>query len=304
MEKIEMSDDAQKPTIARPARLGRGLAALIGEAAPDAVLSAQEQKGSRMVPIEFVRANPNNPRKMFSEDSLVELTDSIREKGIIQPLVVRPIEATPGTFEIVAGERRWRSAQRVGLHEVPVVILNVDAREALELAIIENVQRADLNPLEEAAGYDQLIEQFNYTQLDLAKVVGKSRSHVANTMRLSKLPESVKTLVMQGDISAGHARALLMAKAPDSLAKRIIEQGLTVRDIERLIQTESQEVQEPGLKKRAPEKDADTRDLERILGQLLGLSVQIDHKTGGGGVLSIKYSNVEQLEAVCQRLKA
>jgi ParB family transcriptional regulator, chromosome partitioning protein len=299
-----MSDDAPKPAAARPTRLGRGLAALIGEASPDAALSAPEQKGSRTVPIEFVRANPNNPRKMFTEDNLSELTDSIREKGIIQPLVVRPIEATPGTFEIVAGERRWRAAQRVGLHDVPVVILNVDAKEALELAIIENVQRADLNPLEEAAGYDQLIEQFSYTQLDLAKVVGKSRSHVANTMRLSKLPEGVKALVMKGDISAGHARALLMAKAPDSLAKRIVDQGLTVRDVERMIQNEVQDVPEAAARKRLPEKDADTRDLERILGQLLGLSVTIDHKSGGGGVLAIKYSNVEQLEAVCQRLKA
>ncbi len=299
-----MDDEAEKIPASRPARLGRGLAALIGEAAPDGMASAPEPKGTRNVPIEFVRANPNNPRKTFAESDLGELTDSIREKGIIQPLVVRPIEATPGTYEIVAGERRWRAAQRVGLHEVPVVILNVDAKEALELAIIENVQRADLNPLEEAAGYDQLMEQFNYTQQDLAKVVGKSRSHVANTMRLSKLPEGVKALVLRGDLSAGHARALLTSKSPDSLAKRIVEQGLTVRDAERLVQNEDQQPSETGARKAAVVKDADTKDLERILGQLLGLSVNIDHKSGGGGVLSIKYSTVEQLEAVCQRLKA
>ncbi len=286
----------------RPSRLGRGLAALIGDTTDEASLMIKA-RGQRSVPIEFVRANPLNPRKSFGEDDLVELTESIRAKGIIQPIVVRPKRDMPDVFEIIAGERRWRAAQRAGLHEVPVVVIEAGDQEALELAIIENVQRTDLNPLEEAAGYEQLLEQFGYVQVDLAKVVGKSRSHVANTMRLSKLPDGVKAMVSAGDLSAGHARALLSVKDPEAVARKVVAQGLTVRDVERIVQSEAEGA---GLSTRAvtqrAEKDADTRALEKALTDVTGLSVSIDHKAGGG-VMSIRYRTLEQLDALCRRLR-
>jgi ParB family transcriptional regulator, chromosome partitioning protein len=294
-----MADD--KPT-GRPTRLGKGLAALIGDTAMDSGVA--KDRPQRAVPIEFVRANPLNPRKLFAEADLEELAASIREKGIIQPLIVRPKADMPDVYEIIAGERRWRAAQAAGLHDVPIVVVQAADREALELAIIENVQRADLNPLEEAAGYEQLMEQFAYAQADLAKVVGKSRSHVANTMRLSKLPDSVKALVNSGGLSAGHARALLAVKDPDSVAKRIMSHGLTVRDVERIAQNDNAEPASE-TKSAAPRKmkDADTKALERALTEVTGLAVSIDHKAGGGGTVSIKYTTLEQLDALCRRLK-
>jgi ParB family transcriptional regulator, chromosome partitioning protein len=286
----------------RPSRLGRGLAALIGDTS-DETMAVQRARGQRSIPIEFVRANPFNPRKNFSDDELNELTESIREKGIIQPIVVRPKTDMPDLYEIIAGERRWRAAQKAGLHEVPVVIVDANDKEALELAIIENVQRADLNPLEEASGYEQLIEQFGYIQADLAKVVGKSRSHVANTMRLSKLSPGIKTLVSDGQISAGHARALLTVADPEGLAKRIVSQGLTVRDVERIAQSEAAPVSEDVKTSRGkPEKDADTKALERALSDVTGLAVTIEHKAGGG-IVSIQYKTLEQLDALCHRLR-
>jgi ParB family transcriptional regulator, chromosome partitioning protein len=287
---------------ARPSRLGRGLAALIGDTTDEAALMVKA-RGQRSVPIEFVRANPLNPRKSFSEDDLSELTDSIREKGIIQPIIVRPKRDMPDVFEIIAGERRWRAAQRAGLHEVPVVVVEAGDQEALELAIIENVQRADLNPLEEAAGYEQLLEQFGYVQADLAKVVGKSRSHVANMMRLSKLPASVKTMLGNGDLSAGHARALLSVQDPETIARKVVAQGLTVRDVERIVQSEAESAgQTPRVTKMRADKDADTRALEKALTDVTGLVVSIDHKAGGG-VMSIRYKTLEQLDALCRRLR-
>jgi ParB family transcriptional regulator, chromosome partitioning protein len=292
-----MADDK---TPQRPSRLGRGLAALIGDAA-DENSALQKARGQRTVPIEFVRANPLNPRKAFGEEDLTELTDSIREKGIIQPIVVRAKTDLPDVFEIIAGERRWRAAQRAGLHEVPVVVVEASDKQALELAIIENVQRTDLNPLEEAAGYEQLMLQFGYIQFDLAKVVGKSRSHVANTMRLSKLPESVKTLVTQGALSAGHARALLSAADPEAVARKIVAQGLTVRDVERIVQSEAGAPAE-APKKPKSEKDADTRALEKALSDVTGLAVSIDHKDGSGA-MTIRYKTLEQLDALCRRLR-
>jgi ParB family transcriptional regulator, chromosome partitioning protein len=295
-----MVDDNPQIPVARVSRLGRGLAALIGDTA-DENAALKQVRGQRSVPIEFVRANPLNPRKVFAEDDLTELTDSIREKGIIQPLIVRPKVDMPDVFEIIAGERRWRAAQRVGLHEVPIVVIDVGDKEALELAIIENVQRADLNPLEEAAGYEQLMEQFGYVQADLAKVVGKSRSHVANTMRLSKLPAPIKLLVGNGSLSAGHARALLAVKDPEAVAKRAVAQGLTVRDLERIAQAEVE-----GAVTKAPlirkEKDSDTKALEKALIDVIGLDVSIDHK-GGGGQVTIRYKTLEQLDALCRRLR-
>ena len=284
----------------RPSRLGRGLAALIGDAADDGSLQPRS-RGQRTVPIEFIRANPLNPRKAFGDEDLTELADSIREKGVIQPILVRPKPGMPDVYEIIAGERRWRAAQRAGLHDVPVVVVEAADKEALELAIIENVQRTDLNPLEEAAGYEQLIEQFGYAQADLAKVVGKSRSHVANTMRLSKLPAGVKALVTEGALSAGHARAILSAADPEALAKRAVSQGLTVRDVERLVQSEAAG---PATPPRAPkpDKDADTKALEKALSDVIGLTVVIDHRAGGG-TLSIRYTTLEQLDALCRRLQ-
>jgi ParB family transcriptional regulator, chromosome partitioning protein len=302
MAKTPVDDEKAVPPPQRSARLGRGLAALIGDTAADPAGSMDRPQ--RTVPIEFVRANPLNPRKIFADAELEELAASIAAKGIIQPLVVRPKADMPDVYEIIAGERRWRAAQRAGLHEVPIVVVAAADKEALELAIIENVQRADLNPLEEAAGYEQLIEQFGYAQADLAKVVGKSRSHVANTMRLGKLPDGVKALVNAGELSAGHARALLAVADPDSVAKRVVAQGLTVRDVERIGQSEAAGAVET---KAAPsarqQKDADTKALEKALSEVVGLAVSIDHKAGGGGTVSIRYTTLDQLDALCRRLK-
>jgi ParB family transcriptional regulator, chromosome partitioning protein len=285
----------------RPGRLGRGLAALLGDAADDAQLVTGRRGLQRLVPTGMMRPNRFNPRKTFTEDALEELTASIRERGIIQPILVRPLHGSQNEYEIIAGERRWRAAQRVGLHEVPVVLIEAADRDALEIAIIENVQREDLNPLEEAAGYEQLMAQFGYVQADLAKVVGKSRSHVANTLRLSRLPESVKAQVAEGLLSAGHARALVAMDDPERMARRIIEEGLTVRDIERLGQDEPAKTGK-GRKPKA-EKDADTRALEQALMDVTGLDVRIDHRASGGAV-TIRYTTLEQLEALCRRLKA
>ena len=280
-------------------RLGRGLAALLGDVGEEGA-AVERVRRPRRVPIELLRPNPNNPRRTFVEADLEELTASIREKDIIQPILVRPVAGQKDSFEIIAGERRWRAAQRAGLHDVPVVAIEADDKQALELAIIENVQRADLNPLEEARGYESLLTQFGYTQNDLSRVVGKSRSHVANTLRLSRLPEPVKAQVGEGLLSAGHARALLSVADPEALAKRVIAQGLTVRDVEKIAQREA-EGDAPAPKPRA-EKDADTRALEKALSDVMGMAVTIDHR-GAGGSMVIKYRSLEQLDALCKRLR-
>ena len=286
----------------RQARLGRGLAALIGDMAPiDAPRVAETGTGIRRLPVDFIIANRNNPRRDFDPDQLEELTQSIREKGVMQPLLVRPSGDDPDIYELIAGERRWRAAQRAGLHEVPVIIRDVSDKEALELAIIENVQRSDLNPIEEAQGYNQLMEQFGYTQQDLAQVIGKSRSHVANTLRLNKLPDEVRQMLAQGKLTAGHARTLITAEDPGALARRIVASGLSVREAEALAQ------QGPTASRKSSsaevEKDADTLALEKRLSDALGLSVSIDHKVSGGKV-TIRYKTLEQLDAVCERLGA
>ena len=277
-------------------RLGRGLAALIGDMGPPETRTAPEQKGrsANKVPIEFVRPSPRNPRRTFREEGLEELAASIREKGIIQPIVVRPSGET--AFEIVAGERRWRAAQRAGLHEVPVVVVELTEREALEVAIIENVQRADLNPLEEAQGYEALMAQFDYSQSDLARVIGKSRPHIANTLRLMKLPDGVKAYLADGRISAGAARALLSHDDPERLARQILEKGLTVRDVEALGKAKAALTRAV-----APEKDADTRALEKRLADALGLAVTLQAK-GEAGELRIRFSDLDQLDHLCRRL--
>jgi len=282
----------------KPTRLGRGLAALIGDMASVEGARVTESGGVKRLPVEFIIANRANPRRVFDDEQLEELTNSIREKGVMQPLLVRPSE-DPNIFEIIAGERRWRAAQRAGLHDVPVIVREVGDQEALELAIIENVQRADLNPLEEAMGYGQLIEQFDYTQQDLAQVIGKSRSHVANTLRLLRLPEDVRGMVASGTLTAGHARTLITAEDPAMLARQIVAGGLSVREAEAL----SQQRDVAGKKKvsEPAERDADTVALERRLSDALGLSVSLTHGERGGK-LEIRYKTLEQLDGLCVKL--
>jgi ParB family chromosome partitioning protein len=280
-------------------RLGRGLAALIGDVKTDATVATGIDRGPRpprRLPVGFLRPNPNNPRKAFRDSDLADLTNSIREKGIVQPLIVRPVGQDQ--YEIIAGERRWRAAQKAGLHDVPVVIREASEKESLELAIIENVQRADLNAIEEAQGYQQLIDQYSYTQEQVAQVVGKSRSHVANTLRLMTLPEGVQVFVLDGRLSAGQARALLTLPDPMVGAQRILNEGLTVRDVERL----DPEVRQGKSGRKAKPKDADTRALEKDLSDTLGLDVAISHR-GGKGDVRINYTSLEQLDDIVRRLK-
>ena len=293
--------NASKPAEDPRPRLGRGLAALIGDSEDPA--AHPPTRGQKKVPIEFLRPNPRNPRKSFDEAELDDLAASIKEKGIIQPILARPAPGLADAYEIIAGERRWRAAQRAGLHEAPVIVVEADDRQALEIAIIENVQRSDLNALEEASGYDRLTAEFNYAPADLAKVIGKSRSHVANTMRLLKLPELCRRMLAEGHISAGHARALLMAADPDSLAVKIVAQGLSVRDVERLIQGQVDAAQgdAKGAAVKPREKDVNTRSLELALSTELGLKVTIAG-SGERGELRIAYRTLEQLDALCRKL--
>lgn len=291
-----MSDDVGRT------RLGRGLAALIGDVGEETA-ALERARGQRRVPVEFLRPNARNPRRTFIDADLEDLANSIRERGIIQPIVVRTIAGMADAYEIIAGERRWRAAQRAGLHDVPVVLVEANDREALEIAIVENVQRADLNAIEEASGYEQLIAEFSYTQNDLSKVIGKSRSHIANTMRLLKLPDTVQKHVSDGAITAGHARSLLSVADPESVADKIIDQGLTVRDVEKIAQNEARGETKSLAYAPKPEKDPDTRSLERALEDVLGLSVSIEHKSSGGGAVRIGYKTLEQLDALCKRLK-
>ena len=288
-----MADEAAR------SRLGRGLAALMGDVGEE-TQAVERTRSQRRVPIEFIRANPRNPRKLYSDAELEELTASIRERGIIQPIVVR--SRGVDSYEIIAGERRWRAAQRAGLHDVPIVLLDVNDGEALELAIIENVQRSDLNPLEEATGYQVLAAEFNHSQDDIAKVVGKSRSHVANTLRLLRLPDAVKAYINAGKLSAGHARALINQPDPETVAREIVEKGLNVRQVEALGQ-EQAEAAGKKIKTRARVlKDADTAAVEKRLSDALGLVVGIDHR-GKGGVLRVRYKTLDQLDEVIRRLE-
>lgn len=279
-------------------RLGRGLAALIGDVGNMAAENTAQK--ANKAPIEFLRPNPRNPRQKFRDEDLQELAESIRERGIVQPIIVRELAGVEKVYEIIAGERRWRAAQIVGLHEVPVVIVEADDQQSLEIAIIENVQRADLNAIEEAQGYQRLIDEFAYQQGDLARIIGKSRSQVSNTLRLLRLPAETREYVVNGEISAGHARALLAVADPTAMAKRIVEEGLTVRDIEKLAQ-EKEEVVETKVKL-IKVKDADTLALEKLLSDLLGLSVKINHKNDAGQI-QIQYKSMDQLDSLCKRLQ-
>ncbi len=287
-----MNDDSSRR------RLGRGLAALIGEIDKPAEPATMPVAADRHLPIDLISANPRNPRRHFAEGDLGDLSQSIREHGIVQPVVVRPVE-NGSRYEIIAGERRWRAAQKAGLAEVPAIVRDVSDRVALELAIVENVQRTDLNPLEEAQGYQQLIDEHGYSQADLGQVIGKSRSHVANTLRLLRLPDGVRSMLVDGILSAGHARALITAQDPEKLARRIVDGGLSVRQAEAL----AQEPDGASPKGREPNgKDADTIALEKLLSDSTGLKVAITHREKGGEI-RISYRSLDQLDEICRRLK-
>jgi ParB family chromosome partitioning protein len=276
-------------------QLGRGLAALFGEGEADAPGDSMPQ---RSVPIELIRPGALQPRRRFAEAELDALAQSIREKGILQPLLVRPLAAEEADFELVAGERRWRAAQRVGLHEVPVIIRRITDTEALEIALVENLQREDLSPLEEAEAYSRLMGEFGRTQASLADAVGKSRSHVANTMRLLSLPAPVRRQLDEGELSAGHARALLAAADPAALAAEVVRRGLNVRATERLVQRRAEA---PRATRRQP-RDTDTLALERELGAVLGLRVTLEPKKRGGS-LTLHYASLDQLDGILRLLR-
>ncbi len=285
-------------------RLGRGLAALIGDVGAE---SATDRRGraQRRLPIGSLQPNARNPRRIFPEAELDELASSLRERGIIQPIVARPLRGAADMFEIIAGERRWRAAQRAGLHEVPVVIIEATDGEALQLAIVENVQRTDLNPLEEAEGYRSLIRDFSHSQDDVARMVGKSRSHVANMLRLQTLPGRVKEHINSGRLSAGAARALIGHHDAERLADEIVARGLNVRQVEEITrETSPRGDQQTNARKASARaaKNSDTLALEKRLADALGLAVVIDHRERGGS-LTIRYRNLDQLDEVVRRLE-
>ena len=283
-------------------RLGRGLASLIGDVGGEAA-HVDRPRNQRKVPIEFLKPNPRNPRRTFSDAELGELAASVKQHGVIQPIVVRPVKGAQDRFEIIAGERRWRASQLAGLHEVPIVPLDVTEAEALEIAIIENVQREDLNAMEEAQGYHALADEFKRSQEEIAKIVGKSRSHVANMMRLTRLPAEVQAYIAKGEISAGHARALIGVPDPLTAAKRIVAEGLNVRQTEALAHEEGVPERKPQKARSAggKVKDPDTLALEKRVSDALGLAVTVNHRDPGGSVL-INYRNLEQLDDVMRRL--
>ena len=294
--KSAMADDVSR------SRLGRGLAALIGEVSAEA--SSERPRGQRRLPTGALRPNARNPRRVFSDTELDELVASLRERGIIQPIVARSMRGANDSYEIIAGERRWRAAQRAGLHEVPVVIIEATDAEALQIAIIENVQRADLNPLEEADGYRALMDEFHNNQEDIARIIGKSRSHVANTLRLLKLPETVKAHIHSGKLSAGHARMLIGQPNAEQLAEEIVSRGLNVRQVEALArETGQKHGKGNGRQSHArAKKNADVVALEKRLADSLGLVVSIDDGARGG-TLTIRYRNHDQLDEVLRRLE-
>lgn len=287
-------------------RLGRGLASLIGEG-PQAIQPRVPAEGEqRMLPVAQLRSGRFNPRKDFAEQELAELAESIRTKGLVQPIIVRAHPDEAQAFEIVAGERRWRASQKAGLHTVPVIVRDLSDREVLELAIIENVQRADLNAIEEGNGYRELIERFDYSQEQVSEIIGKSRSHVANTLRLLKLPERVQAFVQEGKLTAGHARTLVGRDDAETLAQRILSESLNVREAEAMVQTlvQAGPIGVPGSTggRKAREKDPDTKAFEKELADTLGLKVEVKRGSGESGNLVIKYGNFDQLDYIRLRL--
>ena len=289
----------------RPAKgLGMGLQALLGEAAkapaPDA--PPHSRGGVREIEVARIKPNPNQPRMHFDEDSLEELADSIRERGVLQPILLRP---DGDDFQIIAGERRWRAAQRASVHAIPAIVREIDESTLAELALIENIQREDLNALEEAEGYKQLIKRHGHTQDDVSKIVHKSRSHVTNLLRLLDLPDFVKQSLLKGDITMGHARAIAAAPDPEGLTREIVTKGLSVRQAEALARRRKPGIADAfarGSARNAPKAvDADLLALERQLGDIIGLKVQVSHK-GQGGAVTLHYTSLDQLDMICQRL--
>ncbi len=282
--------------------LGRGLSALMADVAPEENNTTSAPRSDLTVPIEKLVPNPDQPRRVFTDDQLEELANSIRTKGVLQPLIVRPNPKNTEQYEIVAGERRWRASQLAQLHEVPVLVREFDDIEVLEVAIIENIQRADLNAIEEAAGYKQLMFKFGHTQEKLAEALGKSRSHIANLMRLLNLPDLIQDMVSKGDLSAGHARALITAPNPEELAKVVVAKGLSVRETERLAKgtVATPKPKTASTPQTTPAKDADTKALEGDLSATLKMKVQIDHKAGSeSGRVTISYDTLDELDALC-----
>ena len=276
--------------------LGRGLSSLMGDV--EIPLNETSNKSSdTRIPISKLRANPLQPRRLFNKESINELAASIKSKGLVQPILVRPSEKNPGDYEIIAGERRWRAAQIAQLHEMPAVIKNLNDVESLEIAIIENVQRSDLTVIEEATGYKKLIESYGHTQEELSEIVGKSRSHVANIMRLLTLPQSIQDMITEGKISAGHARAIMNSAFPEKLAEKIVNENLSVREAESIVKQGKNQIKKVRL------KDPDTVDLENSISQKIGLNIEINHKGNKGGHIKIEYKNLDQLELVTNKLK-
>ncbi len=276
--------------------LGRGLSSLMGDTETAETKNTNVGQETK-IPIANLKPSPSQPRRLFNKNSINELADSIKAKGLVQPLVVRPSPSDANSYEIIAGERRWRAAQIAQLHEVPAVIRNFNDTEALEIAIIENVQRSDLSPIEEAAGYKRLIENHGHTQEDLSRIVGKSRSHIANIIRLLSLPQSIQDMITEGKISPGHARAIMNSAFPEQLAEKIINENLSVRDAENLAKDKK-----AGIKK-LKLKDPDTVDLENKISEKLGLTININHKGKKGGSIKIDYKTLDQLEMITQKLK-
>lgn len=293
-----MSD---RPTPERKGRgLGRGLSALMADLPTN---DAPAPRADRALPIETVHPNPDQPRRRFDEAELGDLAASIRARGIIQPIIVRPDPSRPGEHQIVAGERRWRAAQIAGLHEVPVVVRALSDLEVLEIAIVENIQRSDLNPVEEAQGYATLMERFGHTQEQLGQALGRSRSHIANALRLMTLPDAVLDDLREGRLTAGHARALIGTPDPEALARRIIAGGLSVRETEKLARAAKDGPLEPPRRPEGGrEADADTRALEGDLSAALRMKVRIDAKAGGEGRLIVSYKSLDDLDDLCQLL--
>ena len=276
--------------------LGRGLSSLMGDTETTQTKNTNIGQETK-IPIANLKPSPSQPRRLFNKNSINELADSIKAKGLVQPLVVRPSPSDANSYEIIAGERRWRAAQIAQLHEVPAVIRNFNDTEALEIAIIENVQRSDLSPIEEAAGYKRLIENHGHTQEDLSGIVGKSRSHIANIIRLLSLPQSIQDMITEGKISSGHARAIMNSAFPEQLAEKIINENLSVRDAENLAKDKK------GIIKKLKLKDPDTIDLENKISEKLGLTININHKGKKGGSIKIDYKTLDQLEMITQKLK-
>lgn len=284
--------------------LGRGLSALMAEIEVEPARQADVAKpGRTMLPIEQITANPNQPRRSFDPDALQELAASLKARGVLQPLIVRPHPEDSALFQIVAGERRWRAAQMAQLHELPVIIRDFSDTEMLEVAIIENIQRADLNAIEEAASFKQLMERFGHTQEKLAEALNKSRSHIANLLRLLNLPDQVQELVKEGKLTAGHARALVTAENPGQLARRVIEKGLSVRETESMVRNLAEPAAAPARRRSTAEaKDSDTRALEADLAAQLRMGVEIRHLGQDGGQLILTYRSLDQLDQLCQLL--